>query len=174
MIEKISNEFIFDSNNFIFLLSPKWIKRRGWYCRIYMEYYDLIESSFISNAIKEIDQNAIEFYFKSYDLNYQNNNSIFIKDVKRINQEFIYNFPTYDLEISINYAGLTNKNLDYIFFKDAENDLFMLFGNENFIKKAMPISYEEYKVYFHSFFGNWASEKIDNLLKKLWTYYPIC
>jgi len=52
----------------------------------------------------------------------------------------------YDLEISINYAGLTNKNLDYIFFKDAENDLFMLFGNENFIKKAMPISYEEYKV----------------------------
>ena len=148
---------------------PSWIKEKGWYCRVYLEYYDTIEASFIYNAISSIDKTALFFYIPT------NNQKIFFKKEKEIELSDISNMVNMDdYDFSLNFAGITNYKEDYLYFKDAGNDFFMLFGTREFLYKAMPVDKKIYTVYYNEFYGNWASEAYDNILKKIWSEYLVC
>lgn len=168
-LNKLETFFIKDENGFNYIPNPELIKKRNWYFRMYIEYYDLIEASFITKAIKKIDNSGIFFYI-------DNGKVKKVKDFKNIT---IYNVAYYysDLEGLINMniydSGISNKNLDYLFLSDAENKFFMLFGNKEFVQEALPVQFDEYKLYYESFYGNWASENIDKFMKRLWSMYPI-
>lgn len=167
MIEK-EIKLILDINNFTIRPSPQWVKEKNWYCRVYLEHYDRIEASFISNAILDIDSIAIEFYIHSLE------EGLSAIKHQKVSTKYVSLFYDMDrnLDISINHAGFTNQGCDYLFYKDAENDIFMLFGTKEFVIKAIPVDYEEYQLYYDGFYGNWSSDSIDSLLARIWEEYP--
>ena len=157
-------KLILDANDFTYRPDPQWVKEKGWFCRVYLMGYDRIESNFIYDAISSIDREAIEFIA---------GHTIKIISVQKVTVDYIDNF--YNLnrneDIGINGAGFTNKNCDYLYLKDDESEIFMLFGSEDFVNKAMPICNEEYKLYYEDFYGAFLSDNIDNLLKRIWEDY---
>jgi len=157
-------KMILDENDFTYRPNPKWIKEKKWFCRVYLMWYDRIEANFIYNAISSIDTKAIEFIA---------NKTVEIRGIKNVTVDYIDTFYSLDrdIDIGINGAGFTNENCDYLYLKDNESEIFMLFGSEDFVNKAMPISNEEYKLYYEGFYGEWVSENIDNLLKRIWNDY---
>ena len=164
----IENIFVKDINNFNYIPSLEYIKKRKWYFRMYIEYYDLIEASFIFQAIKNIDNKCILFYINEDGAKIsQIKENIKIDDVAYFHSNI--NLPN----MNIYDSGLTNPNFDYLFISDAENKFFMLFGKKSFIKEAIPVDYETYKLYYKSFYGNWGSPTIDDFIIRLWNLYPI-
>ena len=157
-------KLILDVNNFTFRPDPKWVKEKKWFCRVYLLGYDRIEANFIANAVSSIDTKAIEFI---------SHHTIKIISTQKITVDYIDNFYNLDrnIDIAMNGAGFTNKNCDYLYLKDDENEIFMLFGSKDFIEKAMPVSQNEYKLYYEGFYGEWVSKNIDDLLKRIWNDY---
>jgi len=170
MKNNLKNLFIKDENFFTIKPNPILIKKRGWYCRIYLEYHDAIESSFIAEAIRKIDDKSIEFYLASQ--NNEDDITIVFTNEDEVTLSYVHSFFSKSIDININHAGFTNENLDYLYFKDAENDIFMLFGSESFLQDAMPVNFKVYKYYYESYYGNWESQAVNNLLKRLWNDYP--
>ena len=170
MLNALQNIFIKDTNNFTFRPSKVSIKEKGWYCRIYLEYYDAIEASFIANAVKKIDSKNIEFFIKPND-----NDDIDIVlcgENNDITVEYVDSFYSKTTDINIHHSGFTNENIDYLYFKDAENNFFMLFGSEEFIHESMPIDPTVYEYYYKNYYGNWSSDLVDKLLIRMWDEYP--
>ena len=158
-------KFIPDNVCNIYRPDPKWVQDKKWSCRIYLMDYDRIESNFIANAIQTISPEAIEFIV---------DDQIYIKGHNQVTVDYVNSFYSLDrdIDIGISCAGFTDKNISYLYFKDQENDIFMLFGSETFVNQVMPISLDEYEKYYKEFYGAWASEKIDKLLERLWYEYP--
>lgn len=156
---------ILDANNFTYRPDPKWIKEKKWVCRVYLQCYDRIEANFITDAVSSIDTQAIEFIA---------GDSIEIIGTQEVTVDYVDNFYSFDrnTDIAMQGAGFTNKNCDYLYLKDDENEIFMLFGTKDFIHTAMPVSESEYKKYFEGFYGAWASKSTDDLLKRIWKDYP--
>ena len=160
--------FILDENNFTIRPDSEWIKNKNWYCRVYLENYDFIEASFIAKAIKRFNTTLYQFIVTERGVDKLEPIELSIK--------YIANFYSYDsnVDIALQHSGLTDENSNFLFFKDAENEIFMLFGDEKFVKTAMPIEFDIYKKYYQNYYGYWASENIDKLLQRIWKEYPIC
>jgi len=158
-------KFIADNICNIYRPDPKWIKEKNWLCRIYLMGYDRIESNFIANTIYKINKYATEFIV---------HDKIEIIEKQQISVDYVHNFYSLDrnLDIAINCAGFTDNDIEYLYFKDSENEIFMLFGSQSFISKIMPISLKEYELYYNEFYGSWGSAKIDQLLQRIWEDYP--
>jgi len=160
-------KLILDANDFTYRPDPQWVKEKGWFCRVYLMGYDRIEANFIEDAVVAVDEIAIEFLVE--------NSIAILLGKENVTVEYVDNFYELDrnVDIGISCAGFTNKDVDYLYLKDAESEIFMLFGSEDFVNKAMPICNEEYKIYYENFYGAWLSDNIDNLLKRIWEDYCI-
>lgn len=165
----IENEIklILDENNITVRPKPDWIKQKNWFCRVYFISYDRIEANFITDAITTIDHEAVEFIAAK---------NIEVISNQIVTVDYVNSFYCVDrnMDIGINNAGFTNTACDYLYLKDAENDMFMLFGTKDFIQKAMPVTQKEYKKYYDEHYGAWQSDNIDNLLRRIWKAYPNC
>jgi len=160
-------KLILDENVSIYRPDPQWVKEKGWFCRVYLMGYDRIEANFIEDAVVAVDEIAIEFLVE--------NSIAILLGKENVTVEYIDNFYELDrnIDIGISCAGFTNKDVDYLYLKDAESEIFMLFGEKSFINKVMPISIKEYKKYYEDFFGAWDSIKIDRFLKNILNEYKI-
>lgn len=158
-------KMIVDENGFSIRPDPEWIKEKKWFCRIYLFGYDRIEANFITDAIVAIENKAIEFIVDE---------KIVIVGKQEINVNYVDNFYSIDrnIDIGVSHAGFTNMACDYLYWKDAENEIFMLFGSEEFTQQAMPIDKKEYQVYYEGFYEDWLSKKNKSFLKRLWEDYP--
>ena len=154
-----------DENKFTIRPNPDWILEKKWYCRIYLFGYDRIEANFITKAIQDIDDKAVEFSVDE---------EIEIISKQIITVDYVNNFykPERNIDVSVSHAGFTNKNLDYLYWKDPENEIFMLFGSKKFVETVMPVTVEEYQKYYEEFYENWMTPQAKSLLKRLWVDYP--
>jgi len=145
---------------------PKWIMDKNWKCRIYISGYDRVEANFITKAIEYYGNDLVEFYV---------DDKIVVTGKKKLNTDYINSFrqAQNSNDILVNCAGITNSDCDFLFFKDPENEIYMLFGSENFVFNAMPIELSEYKRYYQELCDEaWYRENTIILLKKIFLDYP--
>ena len=127
------------------LPKQEFIKNKNWKARLYIDGdIENILNLFLDAT--ELYKNS-ELYGCIFKENSINNIKI-VKVEKSLNKLYDLLFEYGNNTSFINHCLITNETIDFIFIKESEREIFYIFGEDEFIKKAMPIKFETYKLSF--------------------------
>ena len=156
------------------LPKQEFIKHKNWEARLYID-------GDIENLLN-LFLEAIELYKNSklYGCIFKENS---IDNIKVIAVEKSLDaldslFFEYGNDCSfIDHCLVTNEAMDFIFLKESEREIFYIFGDDEFIRKIMPIKFETYKLSFEATMNEYsiANEKykVGKMKRFLKTYKSV-
>ena len=151
-----------------YLPSLAFVKSRSWISRVYFDPDKILIVVFLLNQIINSNEKLFGCVF-----NETCDNEIDIEKTYDDIFEFLLSSDL-DCPTVISTSALYNENIDFLLIYPEEKDLIYLFGDEKFINKMMPISFEMYKIYFNDWIDTGA-EGLDinvNAMKWFWETYP--
>ena len=156
-----------------YLLDVSFYQKKDWKFRIFVEFSTL-NVDFFTQALKALNIEEVETYVSSYE------GVKYFKNVKSEYKNIIdifYNIRPNDNDWSSDdVIGstiiVTNKKLDFIVVIDEYRELFYFYGNDIFINKMLPTSFEAYKDYHEGWYEVYADEPWQvKYFQNLWDTY---
>jgi len=156
-----------------YLLDATFHQQKNWKFRLFFEFSTL-NVDFFTQALKALNIEEIETYVSS---------SKGIKYFKNVKSEYkniidvFYNIQPNDndwssYDIIASTIILTNKELDFIVVIDEYRELFYFYGNDEFINKIIPTSFEAYKDYYKGWYEVFEDEPCKiKYFQYLWDTY---
>jgi len=156
-----------------YLLDVTFYQQKDWKFRLFVEFSTL-NVDFFTQALKALNIEEIETYVSS---------SEGIKYFKNVKSEYkniidiFYNIHPNDNDwSSYDIIGstiiLTNKELDFIIVIDEYRELFYFYGNDEFINKIIPTSFEAYTDYYKGWYDVYQDEPCTiKYFQYLWDTY---
>jgi len=127
------------------LPKQEFIKNKNWKARLYIdEDIENLLNLFLDAT--ELYKNS-ELYGCIFEKNSIKNIKI-VKVEKSLNELYSLLFEYGDNMSFIDHCLITNETMDFFFVKESEREIFYIFGEDEFIKKIMPIKFESYKLLF--------------------------
>ena len=143
------------------------VKEKRWRARVYVVPNMLFMIDFFLNAIEPYNDEVLHGYTFCDD---KINIEIIEKSSKGIH-DFIYSMGMEGGCVPhVEPAVITNSTFDYLFIKEMECEVFCMFGDDEFIKKVMPVSFDTYSIYYEDYQSHWTSAS--DFMKWFWKTYP--
>ena len=156
-----------------YLLDVSFYQKKDWKFRIFVEFSTL-NVDFFTQALKALNIEEVETYVNfSEDIKYFKN----VKSEYKNIIDIFYNIRPNDNDwSSYDVIGstiiVTNKKLDFIVVIDEYRELFYFYGNDIFINKMLPTSFEAYKDYHEAWYEVYADEPWQvKYFQNLWDTY---
>jgi len=156
-----------------YLLDVSFYQKKDWKFRIFVEFSTL-NVDFFTQALKALNIEEVETYVSSYeDIKYFKN----VKSEYKNIVDIFYNIQPNDNDWnSHNVIGstiiVTNKKLDFIVVIDEYREIFYFYGNDIFINKMLPTSFEAYKDYYKGWYEVFEDEPCKiKYFQYLWDTY---
>lgn len=150
-----------------FLPRDSVVKEKRWKARLYIYPYVPFMIDFFLTAIKSYNDKSLKTYTACKD---GFESLIIEKNFKGVDN-FLNNNE--GCVPSVSPAIITNDTFDYLFIKEIESEMFYMFGNDEFIKKVMPVSFETYSLYYEENQDKFKKyECYGEFMKWFWETYP--